>query len=764
MVLRLKEDKCLFIFKIIIIIIIIIIYNNNNMDNTSINNIFQFYHIAECLEHIEFNFANTFKNLKKLDKKNYTGPCLFIGAYNVAEIKRIRDHKAIKGIIYGGNDINFLFSEPKMSVIYGNSNIDYHFALSSSNLNKAKSHNINCSLLKIINNSFNCIFEYYYLTPKITDDNSINIKYTFYKLRNYTTEYNNSCLFIGLYDIDIIKQHIGIKGILIDDYSYELLANNSDKLFNITFDYYLCTTSELKHKLEKINISAMILTIKTSPFDKNILTNISNSRKYDFYNKIPTNNDLPYVQNNIDNFSNLIQNFKNILFIASDYPGYGGSATNCYNLINYYKHTHNVYGIFYVFNVDKYDIKNNASQIDNYKIIYERELQMEIEKIPFVPDLIILKNFISIDTKKKYNCPVIFLIAGIFSIELDTYYNDIIMQKYTDIDKDKYINQKVINQIYNSELVFCNSYNTAYILKYLYNIDTYLFYSSFIKFYGMEICKNNNRLQYDYGIIISDFNKKIKNIDTVIKFLSDKSNVVLIGCNSKKYERQGFKCMDFVDNQNLFDIYKQISNVVSSSFYESCSNVMIEAIFSGCNYINLGNKFSINILNKQISCKTKISFIDYFKSYDLFFYILRIIDVMSINYDITFFIYVDENNYNEVINYINCNIVDYDVVIITHINDADFECFQKIYFFDHKIPLLNEKNINMQKCILSYANNNTVVLSLIKNYYTKIIKINNLTINFNYKLINNNIIYDDENLNLLNNYNLLNTIIIFLFN
>ena len=41
------------------------------------------------------------------------------------------------------------------------------------------------------------------------------------------------------------------------------------------------------------------------------------------------------------------------------------------------------------------------------------------------PDLIILKSICLLDLKQKFNCPVYYLIGGIYTNELDKYYYDI---------------------------------------------------------------------------------------------------------------------------------------------------------------------------------------------------------------------------------------------------------------------------------------------------------------------------------------------------
>jgi len=269
------------------------------------------------------------------------------------------------------------------------------------------------------------------------------------------------------------------------------------------------------------------------------------------------NNTLSIINKNIDYFDNFIKEYKNILFICGDYPNYGGAATNCHHLENYYRNNgHNTYSYYH-------DYKN-----------------IDINNINFKPDIIILKSFIKVDLRKIYKCPIIYLIGGIYKNELDKYYFDI----NTKEEQNKYINKSVIEQIKNSDYSFSNSIHTQEILKNYYNLDTELFYSSFIQFKNKEIMVDTNFMnrKYDYGLIVSNFDRKIKNIEKSIRYLKNKKNVVLIGKNSNKYEKYGFECIDLIDNKEIINYYKNIKYIVQDSFYESCSNVKIEGLFYGC--------------------------------------------------------------------------------------------------------------------------------------------------------------------------------------
>ena len=126
-------------------------------------------------------------------------------------------------------------------------------------------------------------------------------------------------------------------------------------------------------------------------------------KKYDMFNlNYIDDNILSIINKNIDNFDYFIKEYKNILFICGDYPSYGGAATNCHHLENYYRNNgHNTYSYYH-------DYKN-----------------IDINNINFKPDVIILKSFIKFNLKKKFNCPIIYLIGGIYKNELDKYYYNI---------------------------------------------------------------------------------------------------------------------------------------------------------------------------------------------------------------------------------------------------------------------------------------------------------------------------------------------------
>ena len=215
--------------------------------------------------------------------------------------------------------------------------------------------------------------------------------------------------------------------------------------------------------------------VKSIPYSK--LNIIEKSNKIDMFNLYTLSKDeLNKIYSNISIFLDYINKYKNILMICGDYPGYGGAATNCSNIHNFLKtKNHNVFSIYFNYELEKNHVIKEES---DYCIINSNEITTKIQKLKTKPDLIILKSPV-INIKKVINCPILFFIGGIYKNNLDTYYYSL----NTKQDHDKYINKNVLNQIKNSDFSFCNSSHTQEILKQYYNIDTKIFYSSFINFY-----------------------------------------------------------------------------------------------------------------------------------------------------------------------------------------------------------------------------------------------------------------------------------------
>jgi len=289
------------------------------------------------------------------------------------------------------------------------------------------------------------------------------------------------------------------------------------------------------------------------------------------------------INKNISDFVNslLVNKIKNILLVCSDYPGYGGAATNCKKIADFLiKLNFNVYTVYWLWDNEP----NKKYSSDNFHTVVDRRYLPNIFNTIIngvnKPDVVILKSALSgYNLKKFFNVPVYFLIPGLFRNQLNKHYLSLSKQ-----ERKIFLNRQVITQIKNSSFSFANSQHVKSYLNEL-EIKVGIFHSTFIDRYKHKIVQDplfKNR-KYKYGLVVSDFNRTIKNVDKSIDYLKDYSNnTILIGKNSNKYSQLGFTCVDLVPHENMVSYYKQIKYIVQDSHFEACSNVLVEASFNGC--------------------------------------------------------------------------------------------------------------------------------------------------------------------------------------
>ena len=421
---------------------------------------------------------------------------------------------------------------------------------------------------------------------------------------------------------------------------------------------------------------------------------------------------LEQIYQNIDTFSKQIANYKNILFICGDYPGYGGAATNCHALSEFYKKKgHNTYNIYYNF-----EEESDVDKEETTCIIDTKDMATTIKNLKFKPNLVLLKSFVPINLKSLLICPIFYLVGGIYQNTLNDYYYNL----KTKEENDKFINQYVINEIKRCDKSFCNSSHTQRILQDTYQLKTELFYSTFVTFYGQNIIEDpffDNR-KYDYAFIVSNFNRKIKNIDASIKSLKRKENVLLIGKGASKYKEYGFECVDFVKHDMMREYYRKIKYLVQDSFYESCSNVIAEGFYNGCLYnfptqlgILLYHQWENNYFHKFINLLASKLSITVFV-----YYSKKVKNKNKLNGNFTVH-YVNDTNINSTI----INIKNLLILYLPLYYIDDFEQFDKLMYNTEikKYLFLGGIVNHMYQYIDKYNITNTIGYG---NSYTKIYK------------------------------------------
>jgi hypothetical protein len=568
--------------------------NSNHMTNmysSDLNNLgISHIYISNDLKHLE-RICELY-NLKK--KYRQSEPILMFGLYNADDYRVLNSHKSTIYIMWGGTDEQMI--SPKTLELLLVSKHIHHIAISKDiekrlltrGLDRVTYINLdltNYLVFKPIEKKGHKIFIYNGYNKGQEDKYG---KHIYEEVMNKLPEY----------DYILSNELGGIK----NEKMFDVYKQCFIGLRLTNYDGNANMVGELKAMDIPVIHNLSDYGIKWSNA-KDVINIIKTYRKkgtnIDMYNLNQLDNDdLEIIKENIENFKESISEYRNILFICSDYPGYGGAATNCYRLQKYFKKDHNVCSIYYNFYGDK-NVKIESNP--EYCIVDEAKIEIMLKSLRFKPDLIILKSFVNtVNVKSLFSCPVYYLIPGIFLNTLNKYYYNIKSRN----EMDTFINKSVIKQIINSDKSYCNSSHTRALLKKYYNIPTQIFFSSFIDEYDNEIIEDPDfdKRKYDFGIVCSNFNRPIKNITTSIKALKNKKNVILIGNDSKKYMHPGFTCIESVPTTEMKDYYKQIKYIVQDSYYESCSNVKIEALFNGCKVIQSDDKVIIGdnkIVNKN---------------------------------------------------------------------------------------------------------------------------------------------------------------------
>ena len=331
-------------------------------------------------------------------------------------------------------------------------------------------------------------------------------------------------------------------------------------------------------------------------FENNNLenNNLENSDEYCYdvqdVNNIYFSYDTKYK--NIDLFSNILRRYSKILLICNDYPGYGGAATNAYEMLTFFKKRNiNVHGVF--FTKDRSSMQNK-----DYDIIGRKELPHYLSNHINQYTAIVLRNWVEFDLRTYTQIPVFYCIAGIFK-DLDRHYSELTNRDML----DKYISKAVLNTIRNSTMSFIASEHSQHILNTYYNLETHILHFNYIPYYNTYpmVDQNWNHRKYSHACIVSDFNRQIKNVGTSIeKMKYFNKHSILIGKDSDKFNLYQFNCTPLLNRNKVIDMMKDTKYIVQDSYYESCSNVVVESIFNGCHLYRL-MKLGICIHHSHIS-------------------------------------------------------------------------------------------------------------------------------------------------------------------
>lgn len=591
---------------------------SDNLELFIQKNKIKFIYISKALEHFKSRISNKF-NLEIYDSlTDKFENTIFFGLYNKDDFLKITNHMGVKYLMWGGTDSNpnYKLRNKIMNRIKEYPDIS-HLAISESiksSLFQLGIKSIPIYLNLVDTNLFKPIEKKnlgnkIYIYNGFTKGNEEIYGKAIYekvieKLPNYEFVFSNQ-LSIPYEQMPLIYSEcfIGLRLTTHDGNANTVQEFNSMEIpiiFNGPGGINWTEPDDIINTINKTKLSNMF-KFKLEP------------NEYDFYNGFNiafTNGELTNIRKNIDNFTDMLKKYKNILFICGDYPGYGGAATNCDNLQKYFDSKNfQTQAIYFNFTNDP-NIKLMTN--DKYQIIMQNELKDKLKKLsnsPWIPDIIILKSTVNINLKNMFKCPILYLIPGIFTNNLDKFYYQLNPDEY-----DKFINKNVLEQIKQSDISFSNSSHTRQILLDIYGINTELFYSSFVNI-NNHIIKSNTKpqsqakTQYDFAIIVSDFNRKIKNIDSCVKCLKNKKKVILIGKNSDQYKLPNFISEGLIEQNQMNKFYSNTKFIIQNSFYESCSSVKIEGIVNGCEIISDMIEINYNDMEQLISIRKNKNYI-----------------------------------------------------------------------------------------------------------------------------------------------------------
>jgi glycosyltransferase involved in cell wall biosynthesis len=295
---------------------------------------------------------------------------------------------------------------------------------------------------------------------------------------------------------------------------------------------------------------------------------------------------------------------KNILIITSQYPSYGGAATNSYNIHNVlqnYKqfNTHSLFIHNEMISKTEYNPNNYlnihfwVSNISNLKnaILNIKNNYKQSKLFFYYYDYILAKNYFTPILSShifNYN-KLIYMVSGINQLNN---YNKPAHHIITNKEQFKVIYTELLT-IQKSDIIIINSQLTLDIFNYIYdkyldNKKIILDNTSSINFNKKSI--NNINIankKYDIIIVCSNLERTCKNNLFLIKLLNlpdfHSLSKCVIGTKNEKFENlHNTDIYELMTNSDVLEYMKLSKILLFPSFYDSNPNTIYEAYFSKC--------------------------------------------------------------------------------------------------------------------------------------------------------------------------------------
>lgn len=290
----------------------------------------------------------------------------------------------------------------------------------------------------------------------------------------------------------------------------------------------------------------------------------------------------------------------NIIVSSTQYPGYGGAATNAYKIIKYLRRNGlNVVGIFFFGRkVENYDPDNiggiflyNLPPVNQMDKLNYNEIKNDAEKyLKAKPNICLAKNYVApIFCKKIFDCYTIYLVSGIN--HMSTFYKnnctmDILRHDFE--IKETISDEILCNNI--SDLIILNSHLSLKLFQKIYSNYGNKIYSEIVD--TSELLKKNkininiNKV-YDIIICCSNLKRNVKNNLFLIPILQnktfDKYKKCIIGKNSHLFKNiKNVELFDILPQNKCIEMFSKSKILLVPSLFDANPNVVKEAYYNNC--------------------------------------------------------------------------------------------------------------------------------------------------------------------------------------
>ena len=286
-----------------------------------------------------------------------------------------------------------------------------------------------------------------------------------------------------------------------------------------------------------------------------------------------------------------------IIVASTQYPFYGGAATNAYALIKFFRsYGYRTAGLFIedARNPVNPDNLEGIFSIPTYDAPVNRLAEYVYRYLGGTPNVMLGKNYQAPITLKRMfpNEASGYLVAGCpqmaelakqgISLQRSLKENKSLINaeenqciKITNvIIPNNPIGHKILMLNYNNDKRICSPVDTSFAMNN-YNIEK----------------KPFKDRKYDISFVCSRFDREVKNSELAIKLMNDtlfrKSKKIVIGKMANAFNgTENLTIEGFINDSNrILSILNDTKVLICTSYYDASPNVVKEAIICGCNVL-----------------------------------------------------------------------------------------------------------------------------------------------------------------------------------